>query len=102
MDWLIYDSAIFSSFVEAYGTSQHMNAWRLSALGLPRPLKETTPLEANIELCAILKLSPKTAMEIYDLNFSWLSLGVTKKQWNDAFNKLYLTYLELPLSNRST
>lgn len=92
-DWLIYDSAIFSTFVEVYGTSQHINAWRLTALGLPRKLKEKNALEANIELCAMLGIPPKVCMDLYDLNESWLSMNLTKKDWNTAFNKLYAKYL---------
>lgn len=91
-DWLIYDSAIFGSFVEAYGTSQHMNAWRLTALGLPDALTETDSLKANIELCAKLELHPKDCMDLYDLNENWLATGISKKDWVAEFNNLYLQY----------
>jgi hypothetical protein len=87
-DYLIYDSAIFSSFVEVYGTSQHMNSWRLCALGLPPRLRSLTPIPANVELCRTLNLTMQEALDIYELNRSWLESAVPYDEWRDLISDL--------------
>jgi hypothetical protein len=87
-DWLIYDSAVFSTFVELYGTSQHINAWRLQAIGLPPQLTATAPLEANVELIGQLDLSMQDALDLYEINRSWLGSTVPLATWQAAIANL--------------
>lgn len=87
-DYLIYDSMIFSSFVEVYGTSQHMNSWRLSALGLPPRLNSQTSLAANVEICRVLQITLQEALNLYELNRSWIESAVSLEQWRQAVAEL--------------
>lgn len=94
-DWLIIDSIIYSLLVEAYGTSQHMNSWRLSALGLPRPLIANEPIDANVELCSTLGLSLDEGSLLYDLNASWLKTAINKETWVSKLGQLAASPEEL-------
>jgi hypothetical protein len=94
-DWLIYDSSLFGTFVEVYGTSQHMNAWRMTAVGLPRSIQARTSVAANVELCEILGLTLQEASVVYDLNASWLGLALTKEAWLEKVAALPVAEIEI-------
>ncbi len=80
-DHLIYDSAIFSVFVEAYGTSQHMNGFRLQAIGLPNPIAANDALAANFELIQLMGLTLQDALDLYSINEHWLSQAISREDW---------------------
>lgn len=87
-DWLIYDSIVFSTLVEVYGTSQNMNAWRMSAVGLPRSLRSRTSIPANVELCQLIGLTLQEALTLYDLNSAWMSRTITRDAWQNQIASL--------------
>lgn len=87
-DWLILDSIVYGTLVEVYGTSQHMNAWRLQALGLPPALTSQEPLAANIELIKNLGLSLVEANHLYELNRNWIATAVSADGWSELIGAL--------------
>ena len=94
-DWLVYDSAVFSTFIEIYGTSQNINAFRLTHLRLPKPLESISWLEANAELMEMLSFNLEEANKLFEINKDWIQRTFSRAEWLEATGSRVATEKEI-------
>ena len=93
-DWPIYDSAIFSTLVEVYGTSQNINAFRLKDL-MPEPLGSKNWPEVNAELMDRLSFGLEEANILFELNRDWIERSFSRREWPEAIVERVATEKEI-------
>lgn len=76
----IYNSFVFSTFIEIFATSQNINAYRLSSIPIPT-VEFENHLQANYKLVELLGLTLRDSAKLYDLNRQWLSRETSKENW---------------------